>query len=418
MDIIAYAIPFFLVAIVLEIIWGRTRGLDTYRLNDTFSSLMLGIMSQARKFVLLGIGGWVYQQVTDLTVVALWPANAWVTWLVAFVLYDFCYYWLHRLGHERQILWAAHVVHHQSEDYNLATALRQTSTGFLLGWLFYIPMYIVGIPAQVIVTVGAINLIYQFWVHTQHVPELGWFEWFFVSPSNHRVHHAQNDRYLDRNYGGVFIVWDRLFGTYQRELPDVPCIYGIRGAIRTWNPLVALTHIYTDMVSDIRGAPHWRDRLRVPISRTGWKPEAAAHDAFRQKNDLMAFEPYDPVVSQIVKIYAGVQLLFATGLLAYGQLHTMSVASYWLWWGLLMWTGVATAAWLDARPWRYCFCIDAPRQLVVLTSISLIIPDGPWQIAGLLLAIVGAVLLSRDWFDKKSTGQALASIASQAVSKQ
>ena len=131
----------------------------------------------------------------------------------------------------------------------------------------------------------------------------------------------------------------------------------------------------------------------------------------------MAFEPYDPIVSQAVKIYAGVQLLFATGLLAYGQLHTMSVAVYWLWWGLLMWTGVATAAWLDARPWRYCVCVDAPRQLVVLASLSLVISDGPWQMAGLLLTIVSAVLLSSDWFDTKRTGQALASIASQAVGK-
>ena len=236
MDLVQYAIPLFVLAIVVELAYGLLVQRNTYRLNDSVSSLFLGVLSQARRFVTLGVGGYVYFLVTQHFSLPLMDAGHWFTWVLAMVVYDFCYYWLHRLGHERTILWAAHVAHHQSEDYNLTTALRQTSTGFLLSWVFYIPMYLLGIPAEVVVTVGSLNLIYQFWVHTEHIPKLGWYEWFFVTPSNHRVHHAQNDVYMDRNYGGLFIIWDRLFGTFQTELDEEPVVFGIRGPLRSWNP--------------------------------------------------------------------------------------------------------------------------------------------------------------------------------------
>ena len=224
----------------------------------------------------LGVGGYIYYLITRYFSLPLMDASHWFTWVLATVLYDFCYYWLHRMGHERTILWAAHVAHHQSEDYNLTTALRQTSTGFLLGWIFYIPMYLVGIPAEVVVTVGSINLIYQFWVHTEHVPKLGWYEWLFVTPSNHRVHHAQNDIYLDRNYGGLFIIWDRLFGTFREEQDDEPVVFGIRGPLHSWNPVRALTHIYVDMARDSWAASRWQDKLKVWVARTGWRPADVA----------------------------------------------------------------------------------------------------------------------------------------------
>ena len=372
-DLIAYAVPFFLLAIGAEFVWGLRQGNNTYRMNDTFSSLMLGILSQARKFVLLGVGGAIYGLITEFTDSTLWPTDHWFTWIVAFVLYDFCYYWLHRMGHERQILWAAHVAHHQSEDYNLGTALRQTSTGFLLSWVFYIPMYLVGIPAEVVITVGALNLIYQFWVHTQHVPELGWFEYVFVSPSNHRVHHAQNDEYMDKNYGGVFIVWDRLFGTYQRELSDEPCVYGIRGAIKSWNPVMALTHIYQDMLLDMWRTRTWANRWRVLVARTGWQPADVAAQWPRAKADLSTFQRYDPPVSQAVKIYGGSQVALATGLLAFGQFQSLTQSQYWVWWLLLVWTGVATAWWLEGRARWLCVATDGLRWLVLVSAAASII---------------------------------------------
>ena len=141
-------------------------------------------------------------------------------WAIGLVAYDFLYYWHHRAGHRVALFWAAHVVHHQSEDYNLSTALRQTSSGWLVGWIFYLPMAIAGFPPLVFAVVALIDLLYQFWVHTEQVGRLGGFDRWFCAPSNHRVHHAVNDVYLDRNYGGVLLVWDRLFGTYAEEDPQ------------------------------------------------------------------------------------------------------------------------------------------------------------------------------------------------------
>ena len=349
MNIIAYAVPFFIVSMLFELAYGLIRGRNTYRLNDSVGSLFLGTLSQARRFVTLGVGGYVYYLITQYFSLPLLDMNHWSTWVMAFVLYDFCYYWLHRLGHERTILWAAHVAHHQSEDYNLSTALRQTSTGFLLGWIFYIPMYLLGVPAEVVVTVGSLNLLYQYWVHTEHIPKLGWYEWVFVTPSNHRVHHAQNDRYVDRNYGGVFIIWDRLFGTFQEELSEDPPIYGIRGPLHSFNPFKALTHIYVDMAKDSWHTERWRDKLKVWVARTGWRPADVAEAYPRGKTDLATFEKYDPQVGRGVSLYAFFQLVVVILLLNRMEASELAYLPGLVLWGIMLATTITTALWLDGR---------------------------------------------------------------------
>jgi hypothetical protein len=179
------------------------------------------------------------------------------------------YYWHHRAGHRVALFWAAHVVHHQSEDYNLSTALRQTSSGWLAGWLFYLPMALAGFPPLVFGVVALIDLLYQFWVHTEQVGRLGWFDRWFCAPSNHRVHHAVNEAYLDRNYGGVFIVWDRLFGTYAEEDQRASCVYGTRAPLRGIRS--GRTCRSTPTSPATRGARGMGDKLRV------WcKPRAGA----------------------------------------------------------------------------------------------------------------------------------------------
>ncbi|RLQ22202.1 sterol desaturase family protein [Seongchinamella sediminis] len=346
MDLVVYAVPFFLLAMLVELVYGVYRGRNTYRLNDSVSSLFLGVLSQARRFITLGVGGYVYHLVSEYWSMPQLDSTAWWTWLLAFVLYDFCYYWLHRLGHERSILWAAHVAHHQSEEYNLTTALRQTSTGFLLSWIFYIPLFVLGIPAEVVVTVGSLNLLYQFWVHTEHLPKLGWYEWLFITPSNHRVHHAQNDIYMDRNYGGVFILWDRLFGTFQEELDEEPVIFGIRGPLRSFNPWHALTHVYADMISDSWHTRRWRDKLRVWVARTGWQP---ADVAPRHKNDLSTFAKYNPAVPALVAWYSFFQLVVAVAFLGWMQATGLGYWSGVACWALLLATTMTTTFWLEAR---------------------------------------------------------------------
>jgi len=297
-QIIVLATPVFLLAIALEFAIGVARGRNTYRLHDALSSLGLGVMSQA-----IGVFGTLLSVAMYLLVfehVALFelPASSPWVWIGALLAYDFCYYWLHRGGHRIAALWAAHVVHHQSEDYNLSTALRQTSSGFLFGWIFYLPLAVAGVPPLVFGTVALIDLLYQFWVHTQQVGKLGWFDRWFCSPSNHRVHHAVNDRYVDRNYGGILIVWDRLFSTFEEEDDAEPCVYGTRAPLRSWNPVWANLQVYRDLVLDSWRARAWSDKLRVWLKPPGWRPADVARRWPKPAFDMRAVQRFDPPLSR------------------------------------------------------------------------------------------------------------------------
>jgi hypothetical protein len=211
-------------------------------------------------------------------------------------------------------------------------------------------VFLVGVPAEVFVTVASANLIYQFWVHTEHVSKLGWYEWVFVTPSNHRVHHAQNDRYVDRNYGGVFILWDRMFGTFQEELETEPCIYGIRGPLKTFSPLWANLHIYVGIAQDAFRAGRWRDKLHVLVARTGWRPADVEQRYPRIKTDLAHFEKYDPVVGAPVGYYALVQLVVVVGAgVALLELRDLSYFTLAAVVAMMAFTMVCTAHWLDGQ---------------------------------------------------------------------
>ncbi|RTQ32238.1 hypothetical protein EJP69_23510 [Variovorax gossypii] len=320
-QIIVLATPVFFLLIAIEFAVGRVRarrgaGQDTYRLADTVNSIGLGMLSQVSAVLtgLLRIG--IYTAV--YSAVALFPQEAakefwttWYGWLLALLFYDFCYYWLHRMGHESAVLWAAHVVHHQSQHYNLSTALRQTSSGALLGWIFYLPMAVAGVPPLVFGVVALIDLLYQFWVHTEQVGKLGWFDRWFCSPSNHRVHHAVNDSYLDRNYGGILIVWDRMFGSFREE--DERCVYGTRGELRSWDPLWANAEVYWALAKDSWHARSWADKLRVWIKPPGWRPADVAARFPKPAFDIARVTRYEPAVSAGVQWFAGIQFLLLIG---------------------------------------------------------------------------------------------------------
>jgi sterol desaturase/sphingolipid hydroxylase (fatty acid hydroxylase superfamily) len=311
--IITWATPVFFALIALELLVAKLRGRRVYHGSDAINSLGLGVISQIvavfSKLLTLGIYVWCVQR---LALFAL-PANSVWVWISALLLYDFCYYWLHRAGHEVNILWAAHVVHHQSEDYNLSTALRQTGSGVLLGWLFYLPMAIIGYPMEVFVVVALIDLLYQFWVHTELVGRLGWFDRVFCSPSNHRAHHAVNDRYLDRNYGGILIVWDRLFGTFIEEDDTDPPIYGTRSPLRSWNPLWANAEVYWATAKDAWHARRWRDKLLVWVKPPGWRPADVAERFPKPAFDIQR-ERFLPPLTRGYMIYSLVQFALLLGM--------------------------------------------------------------------------------------------------------
>ena len=351
MNYILYAIPFFFLLIALELLADRWRGISTYRLSDSINSLSAGVLSQASGLLTKGLGLIGYLLIWENIALFQFDLESPWVWVLAFVLYDLCYYWNHRIGHERNVFWASHVVHHQSEDYNLTTALRQTSSGFLLGWIFYLPMALIGIPPVVLVTVGALNLLYQFWVHTRHIPKLGWFEWFFITPSNHRVHHGQNPRYMDRNYGGVFIVWDRLFGTFQEELDEEPVIYGVTTPLASWNPLWANLHFYVQLWRDAVHSASWWDKLRIWFMPTGWRPADVAARYPLEKHELRDFIKFDVPLNRGQKLYAALQfavyVLGITWLLMVSASHGFShVLVGWCWAAFGLY---AIGVWLENR---------------------------------------------------------------------
>ncbi len=314
--IITLAVPAFFLLIFIELIYGLVAGKNNYRLNDSFTSISLGLISRYIPLLGLGLQGAAFAYVAQYYNLKLFSSSSLWVWIFAFFLYDFCYYWMHRLHHEVKVLWATHVVHHHGEEFNLSTALRQTSTGFLWKWIFYLPIFIVGIPPEVFVTVAGINLVYQFWVHTEHIPKLGWYEYVFVSPSNHRIHHAQNKHYVDANYGGVFIFWDRLFGTYKEELDELKPIYGTAKPLRSWNPFKANLDIFAEMIKDSTRTKSIKNKIKVWFSRPNWRPDDVKVSHPIYKNDLDNFEPYNPSTSFEVKIYSWIQLFFIMGLSA------------------------------------------------------------------------------------------------------
>jgi len=317
MDFVPYAVPFFIVLIVVELLADHRRGQRNYRVADAINSLSTGVLSTTTGLLTKGVGLLTYAfALKHLAIIELSAQSVW-TWVFAFVFYDFCYYWLHRLGHERNILWAAHSVHHQSEDYNLSTALRQTSTGFLLSWIFYLPLAVLGVPLVVFISVASLNLLYQFWVHTRHVPKLGWYEWFFVTPSNHRAHHAQNALYMDRNYGGVFIIWDRLFGSFQEEDENEPVIFGVTTPLASWNPLWANVQFYAQLWSDARRTESGWDKLRIWFMRTGWRPADVAAKYPLAKPDLSQFRKFEVPLDGRQQVYVALQFAAYVGFGSY-----------------------------------------------------------------------------------------------------
>ncbi|MBT7275747.1 MAG: sterol desaturase family protein [Woeseiaceae bacterium] len=310
-SIIIFAIPVFFLMILLELAYGFLIGKNTYRVNDTFTSISIGLISRLPVILNLGFQGVIFVYFAKRYSINLMPVNELMTWVIAFIMYDFFYYWMHRLHHEYRVLWATHVVHHHGEDYNLATALRQTSTGFLWKWIFFLPMIIVGVPGEVFVSVAGVNLVYQFWVHTRHVGHLGWIEKIFVTPMNHRVHHAKNKEYIDANYGGVFILWDRFFGTYIPERSDIKPVYGTVSQLNSWNPLWANFQVFYQMIQDTINTKKMSDKFKIWFSRTNWRPIDLVHLSSEYQITSFA-KKYNPKIKSEVNYFTILQLIMLT----------------------------------------------------------------------------------------------------------
>ncbi|WP_224362476.1 sterol desaturase family protein [Hyalangium versicolor] len=274
-DLITPAIPFFVVSVIVEALVMRKlqadgRDVRGHTVKDTAASLTMGLGNVFINIFWKGVafaGYLALYQLTPLRLGSLGP----VSWVLLFFCEDLCYYWFHRVHHESRFFWAGHVTHHSSEYYNLSTALRQPWTTSITGWPFWAPLALLGFHPAMIVTAQSISLLYQYWIHTESIGRLGVLEWVLNTPSHHRVHHASNPQYLDKNYAGVLIIWDRLFGTFEPE-QEKP-IYGLTKNIHTFNPLRIVSHEFAAIWKDLHRPEPLRTRLARAFRNPAWKPQ-------------------------------------------------------------------------------------------------------------------------------------------------
>ncbi len=408
MNFVEIAIPFFILAMLVELAYGAWKQHQTYRLNDAVASLMMGSLSQLMGVLRLSFSAVVFTSAVELAGVVPWQAAAWWHWVAAFIAYDFCYYWKHRCGHEWRIMWASHSAHHQSEEYNLSTALRQTSTDYI-GFVFYLPMYLAGTPVHVMISVGTLNLVYQFWVHTQHVDRMGMLDYLLVTPSNHRVHHAKNPRYIDKNYGGFLIVWDRLFGTFCDEQRDEKPIYGITHGLRSWNPIWANAVVWWDTLMLAVKTPRWRDKISVWFKGPGWFPQGL--EPIRE-DPLGWHEHYDPQAPQSSKAYVFAQYWVITGagfalIASQAELAQPALVANF---ALIAGSMYVASLWLEHRQYR--FWADGARAVLML-SAGLWMPLLSQNVAGWVwavqvLGVANAVLLIGLYWLQQGQGETTA----------
>ena len=276
-----FAVPGFVLLVLLEMVWAWRKSPNSYEPRDTLTSLAMGLGSTVAGLLTAGFVGGAFLAVYEHRLFEIgW---VWWAWIACFVLDDLAYYWFHRTAHRVRWFWASHVNHHSSQHYNLSTALRQTWTGTIaFGFIFRLPLLLIGFPPAMILFCAGLNLIYQFWFHTEAIDKCPrWFEAVFNTPSHHRVHHATNPLYLDRNYAGVFIVWDRMFGTFQPELADQRPHYGIVKQLGSFNLLWVAFHEWIGIARDVWNAP-WGSKLGYL-----WRPPGWSHDASRDTSDAI-----------------------------------------------------------------------------------------------------------------------------------
>ena len=316
--IILIAMPAFLLLVLFEKWYGWYRGKETVRTLDMISSLSSGITNVTKDVLGLSLVVISYEWMVNKLAITQVP-NGFFTYLIAFIALDFAGYWIHRIAHEYNIFWNNHIIHHSSEDFNLACALRQSISSIIkIFTVFLLPAAILGVPGQVIAIVAPLHLFAQFWYHTQHIGKMGFLENIIVTPSHHRVHHAINKEYMDKNYGQIFIIWDKLFGTYQEELAAVPAVYGITRPVRTWNPIkINFMHLWL-LIKDAWHAQRWKDKLRIWFMPTGWRPDdVAAKFPVYKIEDVYHFEKYDTGHTKTMVTWSWVQLTITLLFISY-----------------------------------------------------------------------------------------------------
>jgi len=397
---VTLAVPFFFLLIGVELVAGIVQHKRLYRFNDSINDLSCGIIDQIvglfLNVLLFASYIFLFDHVRFFEIV---EASATAKWIAAIGLLfgvDFCFYWFHRIAHEYAAPWATHVVHHQSEEYNLAVALRQSALESCFAWVFYLPLAVIGFPPLWFVAMKGINLLYQFWIHTEAIDRLGPLEWVMNTPSHHRVHHARNPKYLDKNYAGMFIIWDRLFGTFQLE--EEQPVYGITKPLRSWNPLWANLQSWSDLAHDAWHAPRWRDKIKIWFMPLGWTPPGLPERPRAEEVTRASVQKYDPPLPLVLNLYVLVQFVIVLALgvtvLLLGDqkaaLTTIAPPA-----AFVLWSLANLGAIMERKRWALGVEIARLTVLPFVAALCFDVQSWQWLVAGgaIALAAISAVWL-------------------------
>ena len=411
-DYVTISIPIFFLLIGIELLAARRLKLDLYRFNDSISDLSAGIFSQVvgafSRLLFLGLYVLIYENLrlevlfrnagwTELAALPLFTLQfdsalgSAAVFAACFVLYDHSYYWFHRLSHEINIIWGSHVAHHSSEEYNLSVALRQGGFQGFFSFIFYVPLALIGFHPVTFFVAAQFVLLYQFWIHTRAIDKMpAWFEAVFNTPSHHRVHHGRNPQYIDRNHAGTFIVWDKMYGSFEPEGEEV--VYGITNPLNTWNPLWAQVHYWVELYRLARQAPRWRDKLLVWFKEPGWMPEGLGPHKVAPVVSARSYHKFGFGLPGRMNLYVLCQFLFVVaGLLflllsganpAVTAVHRIAAAAFVV--GTLLNLGLI----LDLKP--YVFAWETMRLLTLAALLMIYV----FQTGDLQTASFGAGILA------------------------
>lgn len=392
---IVLSIPVFFILIGIELLVERFTHQKLYRLPDALSNISCGITSQLSGLFLKIFGIGIYQFLFEKFAFFTLDNSTWWYWVSLILLVDFAYYWAHRMSHEVNLFWGGHVVHHQSEEYNLSVALRQSSLQVVWTFAFNLPIALLGFHTLDFVLVAAFNTLYQFWIHTETIGKLPrWFEFVFNTPSHHRVHHGRDPKYIDKNHAGSLIIWDRMFGTFQEE--EEKPTYGITKPLRSWNAVWANVSHYADMARDLRRIPRWSDKVKYLFKKPGWLPEELG--GYRPAPEVEpGFSKYDtpsPLPLNLYVLFQYMLCLVATALFLFQADH-FSLAEKGIITALITLTVVNCGVLFEQRKWvfraEWLRIATYPMLLSVITYLN----DLPLGYHGLSISYFA---ISAIWF--------------------
>lgn len=384
--------PAFLFLVLFEKWYGWYKGRDTVRHMDMISSLSSGITNVTKDVLKISIGIIGYSWMVKHLALFEIKSTIW-TYIIAFFVLDFQGYWVHRWSHHINIFWNRHIIHHSSEEFNLACALRQSISSFFEFFTFLLlPAALVGVPVNVIAIIAPLHLFAQFWYHTQHIKKMGFLEKIIVTPSHHRVHHAINPEYLDKNLSQIFIFWDKLFGTFQAELPDKPCVYGITRPAATWNPIkINFQHVWL-LAKDAWRTRSWWDKIRIWFMPTGWRPQDVNEKYPVYKiEDVHNFQKYDPKYTKGLLVWSWTQITAVLLLISYlfGNIAQIGSPGMFIYGAFIFLYVYSFTELMDRNPYAIIW-----ESLKNVFGIAIILRQGDWFGADQLLPGISMVILA------------------------